>query len=213
MRKIYIWLSWILGSFLMAFSVKNIYEPAELVTGGFLGLAIIGEHCFNAPLWLTNLLLNIPLFILALKQGGKDLVLCTLMVTLVYTIIVGVLPTWEFVKDDIVISTLLGGMLMGAGLGLILRTGASSGGVDMISVLINKKNAKLSIPWIMFVIDAVIIVLGAIVFGIAKGVYSIASVWVVSYVTEKLLSPPKKLMKLMGMEKRNIENIAECQKR
>ena len=204
MKKIYVWLSWILGSFLMAFSVKNIYEPAELVTGGFLGLAIIGENCFSVPLWLSNLLLNIPLFVFALKYGGKNLVLCTLMVTLVYTLIVGLLPSWEFIEDDPVISTLLGGMLMGVGLGLILRTGASSGGVDMISVLINKKNEKLSIPWIMFAIDAVIIVLGAIVFGIDKGVYSIASVWVVSYVTEKLLSPPKRLMKLMGLDKRTI---------
>ena len=213
MKKTYIWICWILGSFLMAFSVKNIYEPAELVTGGFLGLAIIGESCFGVPLWLSNLLLNIPLFILALKYGGKNLVLCTLMVTLVYTLIVGLLPSWEFIEDDPVISTLLGGMLMGLGLGLILRTGASSGGVDLISVIINKRNAKLSIPWIMFAIDAVIIVLGAIVFGIDKGVYSIASVWVVSYVTEKLLSPPKRLMKLIGMKKRNPENMEECQKR
>ena len=202
MKKTYIWLSWILGSFLMAFSVKNIYEPAELVTGGFLGLAIIGEYCFSVPLWVSNLVLNIPLFIMALKYGGKNLVLCTLMVTLVYTLIVGVLPSWEFVEEDLVISALLGGMLMGVGLGLILRTGASSGGVDLISLLINKKNEKLSVAWIMFVMDAVIIVLGAFVFGLDKGVYSIASVWVVSYVTEKMLFPPNRLMKLMGLEKR-----------
>ena len=192
----------------MAFSVKNIYEPAELVTGGFLGLGIIFENCFSMPLWLSNLILNLPLFVLAMRFGGKNLVLCTLLVTGVYTLIVGALPEWEFISDDPVISALLGGMLMGVGIGLILRTGASSGGVDLISILINRRNKRLPVAWVMFAIDGVIIVIGAFVFGLKKGVYSIVSVWVVSYVTEKLLSPPERLLKLVGFGKRHIDNMS-----
>ena len=208
MKNKLIWLCRIMGSFLMAFSVKNIYEPAKLVTGGFLGLGIIGEYCLNIPLWLSNLLLNIPLFILALRYGGRVLVQCTLIVTVVYTMIVGILPDWEFIGDDPIVSALLGGMIMGVGLGLILRTGASSGGVDLISIMVNKKNEKMPIAWIMFGIDGVIIVLGAFVFGLKKGVYSVISVWVVSYVVDKLLSPPEKLLRMVGIGKRDGGNVA-----
>ena len=208
MKKTFIWLSWIVGSFLMAFAVKNIYEPANLVTGGFLGLGIMGEYCFDIPLWLSNLVLNIPLFILGLRFGGRELILCTLMVTFVYSVVVGFLPDWEFIEDDPIISALLGGMIMGAGLGLILKTGASSGGVDLISLMVNKKYEKLPIAWIMFGIDGVIIVLGTFVFGLKKGVYSIVSVWVVSYVVDKLLSPPEKLLRMVGFGKRDIDNMS-----
>lgn len=207
MRRIFIWLSWIVGSFMMAFSVKNIYEPANLVTGGFLGLGIIGEYCFDVPLWLSNLILNIPLWITGLIIGGRGLVLSTLAVTGVYTLIVGVLPQWEFIGDDPIVSAILGGMLMGAGLGLILRTGASSGGVDLISLMVNKKCDKLPVAWIMFAIDGIIIIVGAFVFGLKKGVYSIVSVWVVSYVVDKFMYPPERLIRMVRFGKRDVDNM------
>ena len=60
----------------------------------------------------------------------------------------------------------------------------------------------------MFGIDGVIIVLGTFVFGLKKGVYSIVSVWVVSYVVDKLLSPPEKLLRMVGFGKRDIDNMS-----
>ena len=189
MQKSVRWFSWLLGSFLMAFTVKNIYEPSGLVTGGFMGLSILGEEVLMIPLWATNLVLNIPLLLIAARIEGRELVWCTLVVTGIYTVIIGILPEWDFLGADMLVAAVLGGMIMGMGLGIILRTGASSGGVDMISVLLNHRNSKISIPKVMFVLDVVVILLGTLVFGVEKGLYSIVSVWVVSYVTGKLLSP------------------------
>ena len=76
---------------------------------------------------------------------------------------------------------------MGAGIGLVLLTGASSGGVDMLSIIIHHKNKRISVPWIMFRADSVIIVLGGLVFGWVKAVYSIISVWIVSYIMDKIV--------------------------
>lgn len=180
----------IAGAVLMAFAVKNILEPGELVAGGFSGLAIIAKDWLNIPLWVTNVVLNIPVFVIAFFWLGKKVVMGSLITTAAFSVAVGVLPQWNIVEGDIFLSTVLGGMLMGAGLGIILLTGASSGGADMISLLVHHRNRRLSVAWVMFGIDAVIIVAGGVLFGWQKAIYSIISVWLVSMVSEKLMSGP-----------------------
>jgi uncharacterized membrane-anchored protein YitT (DUF2179 family) len=121
----------------MAFSVKNVYEPAHMVTGGFSGLGILADRVFNVPLWLTNLVLNIPLFIIAGLFVGRKLVCDSLTATFAYSVATGFIPKVDFLEGDLFLSCIIGGMIMGAGLGLVLVTGASSGGVDMISIIVH----------------------------------------------------------------------------
>lgn len=63
----------VLGAFIMGFAIKNIYDPANLVTGGVSGIAIIVKNLLGAPLWLTNTMLNIPLFLAAWRLKGGPL--------------------------------------------------------------------------------------------------------------------------------------------
>ena len=118
----------------MGFSVKNIYEPSGMVTGGFSGLAIIADAGLGIPLWLTNIILNIPLFALTAYFMGKNIIINSLSATIVYSVAVAVIPPMDFLEGDLFLSCVLGGMVMGAGLGLIIYSGGSSGGVDMLSI-------------------------------------------------------------------------------
>ena len=174
----------------MAFAVKNILEPMELLAGGFTGIAIIAKDKLEIPLWISNVVLNIPVFLVAFICLGRKFVVNSLIVTAAFSVAVGVLPQWNIVKDDVFLSTVLGGMFMGIGLGLVLLTGASSGGVDMISVLVNRKKPRLSVSMVMFTIDAVIIIAGGVVFGWQKAIYSVLTVWIVSVVSEKIMNGP-----------------------
>ncbi len=190
MKKYFNYICPIVGAVLMAFSVKNVYEPANMVTGGFSGLGILADRVIAVPMWLTNLVLNIPLFIIAAIFVGKKLVFDSLMATFIYSFAVGVIPEVNFLEGDLFLSCIVGGMIMGAGLGLVLITGASSGGVDMLSIIIHHKNNRISIPWIMFLTDSLIIILGGLVFGWVKAIYSIISVWIVSFIMEKIVDGP-----------------------
>ena len=174
----------------MAFSVKNVYEPAHMVTGGFSGLGILADRVMSVPMWLTNLVLNIPLFIVAAVCVGRKLVFDSLMATVIYSVAIGIIPEVNFLEGDLFLSCIVGGMIMGGGLGLVLVTGASSGGVDMLSIIIHHKNNRISIPWIMFLSDSIIIILGGLVFGWVKAIYSIISVWIVSFIIEKIVDGP-----------------------
>ena len=129
----------------MAFAVKNILEPMALLAGGFTGIGIIAKEKLEVPLWVSNVVLNIPVFLVAFICLGRKFVINSLVVTAAFSIAVGILPQWNIVYGDIFLSTVLGGILMGAGLGLVLLTGASSGGVDMISVLVNRYKKNLSV--------------------------------------------------------------------
>lgn len=190
MKKYLNYICPIAGAVLMAFSVKNVYEPAHMVTGGFSGLGILADRVMDVPMWLTNLVLNIPLFIIAAFCVGRKLVYDSLIATFIYSVAIGFIPEINFLEGDLLLSCIVGGMIMGTGLGLVLVTGASSGGVDMLSIIIHHKNNRIKIPWIMFVTDSLIIILGGLVFGWVKAIYSIISVWIVSFIMEKIIDGP-----------------------
>ena len=174
----------------MAFAVKNILEPMELLAGGFTGIGIMAKDRLGIPLWVSNVVLNIPVFFAAFLRLGRKFVVNSLIVTAVFSVSVGIIPQWNIVKGDVFLSTVLGGSLMGIGLGLVLLTGASSGGVDMISVLVNRYKPRISISMVMFVIDAIIIIAGGVVFGWQKAIYSVITVWIVSVISEKIMNGP-----------------------
>lgn len=181
----------IIGSFLMAFSLKCIFEPAGLVTGGFSGLAVIVERIWNIPLWISVFLLNLPLFIAAFLIVGKKIVIWSIFTTLMLTIFIAVIPRRIYIVDDIFLSALVGSIMNGTGIGLILVWDVTSGGVDLLALLLHKYVKRVKTVWIMFALDGVIIILGAFIFGLICGAYSVISVFLISFISDKIIEGPK----------------------
>ena len=82
----------IFAAFLMGFAIKNLYDPVNLVTGGVSGVAIIFKSLFDIPLWLTNTLLNIPLFLAAWRLKGWNFIKRTFIATVSLSVSLYVLP-------------------------------------------------------------------------------------------------------------------------
>ena len=136
--KSYPWLPWamiLLGTCLMAIGIQNIYDPINLVTGGFTGISIIVKDISEEylaggiPLWLTNLVLNIPVFLVALKLKGKSFIGRTAVATILLSAWLYILPGKALVSDDYILAAVFGGVLNGVGIGMILRDG-HGGGAD-----------------------------------------------------------------------------------
>ena len=129
-----------LGTAVMAVATGSIYDPAGLVTGGFSGLAIVikqlSQMLFGkgVPLWVTNLVLNIPLFLFGIRMS-RDFLVKTIFGTLMNTFWFAVLPVLQLVPDDRMLSALFGGVLMGAGIGLVFIGNGTTGGTDMLAAL------------------------------------------------------------------------------
>ena len=138
-NKNFKWLELVAGTFLMAVAYKSIYDSAQMVTGGFSGIGVIvryltmGVVAEGVPLWVTNVILNLPLFIAAFIIIGKKFVAHTFAGTLLLTIFLGILPSAPVEQADYLLAAVAGGVICGVGIGLVLRSGATTGGTDMPS--------------------------------------------------------------------------------
>ncbi len=178
----------IIGSFIMGFAIKSIYDPAGLVTGGVSGVAIILRYVADVPLWLTNTLLNIPLFIAALMIKGWQFIKRTLVATISLSAALFILPEFAFLKGDLLLSALFGGAVCGIGTGMVFAFRATTGGSDMLATLIQTKLRIFSVPQIMFVIDGIIVLTGATVFGIRYALYAVIAIFVVTRISDSILN-------------------------
>lgn len=190
-----VWLEYLvifLGTGLMATAIKACFDACGLVTGGFSGAAILVKEWTRGivengvPLWVTNLSLNIPLFILATKLKGFSFVKKALVGDMTLTMWLAVLPEWKL-SDDLLLSSVYGGIILGVGIGLVFLGGGTTGGTDMLAAIIQKYMRHYTIAQIMQFIDGAIVLVGMYVFGVQKALYAIIAVYLVTKVSDSLI--------------------------
>ena len=183
----------IIGTALMAFAIASVLEPASLVTGGFSGIAIIVKQYTGhlipggVPLSVTNLALNIPVFLIAIRLKGLRYLIHTLFATVMLSFWLSVLPVVPLAGDDLLLASLYGGILMGAGIGLVFVTGATTGGTDLIAALVQHFLRHYSISNILWVIDTAVVLVGVYLYGIQITLYAIIAIYLTSKISDGII--------------------------
>ncbi len=178
----------ILGSFIIGYAVKNIYDPARLVTGGVSGIAVILNALFEIPLWLTNTLMNIPLFIITYKIKGWKFMVKTFISTIVLSVALLVIPYKPLVRDfDPLLSAIFGGIITGVGTGMVFMCSATTGGTDMMAADIQHFMRHRTVAQVLMVLDALVVIVGAGIFGINTALYAVISVFLVTKVSDSIV--------------------------
>lgn len=181
------------GTGLMALAIQCIFEPAGLVTGGFSGIAIIirkmtmGLIPGGIPLWLTNLALNVPVFLAALKIKGKRFIGRTAIGTVLLSFWLFVIPQVDLTQGDAMLAAIFGGVITGIGIGFVLLAKATTGGTDMVAALIQKYARQYSVVQILQVIDGMVVLAGLYVFGLKPALYAVVAIFITSKVSDALL--------------------------
>ena len=187
----------VFGAILIAFSINWFLAPNGLVTGGISGIGIILQAVsgqligFTIPLWLTNIVLNIPLFAISINQRGFNFAKKSALAVVSVSAILGIverIPSPFLVGGDLLVCCLFGGALSGLGIGLVLRSSASTGGTDMLASIIRFKHPKFPIAKLMLCIDGLILLTGLFVFGVDKAMYAIITVFVSTRVVNNVLA-------------------------
>ena len=200
----------IVGSFIMGYAIKNIYDPANLVTGGASGLAIVIKELAGIPLWLTNTLLNIPLFLAAWKIQGWRFIKRTFLATVTLSLSLYVIPERVLIPSgDMLLIALFGGIISGVGTGLVFMAGATTGGTDMLAALIQKKFPHYTLPQVLQVLDALIVLIGVAVFGIQPALYALIAIYALSKVSDGILEGLKfsKMVYIISAQNEKIARI------
>lgn len=181
------WINIILGVTAMAIGLNSLLEPYSLVIGGATGIAVILQGAAGVPMSVTNLAVNIPLLILAFKSIGWRFVKDTLYATLLLSLALELTRLVPVIETDIILASLFGGILTGVGLGLVFRSGATTGGSDLAARLINCFYPQFSVTKIMLALDIAIIIFGAFVLGVTSAMYAVVSVYVISKIIDVVL--------------------------
>ena len=181
----------LIGASIMGFAIKNIYDPIGLVTGGASGVAIILKKQFGVPLWLTNTAINIPLFAAAAKLKGWSFIKRTLLATVTLSVSLYVIPGMPFLMDDLFLTALFGGLITGAGAGIVFACQATTGGTDMLAAIIRRWLPHYTLAQILQVLDAVIVLIGAGIFGVTYALYALIAIYAVSKVSDGIIEGMK----------------------
>ena len=182
-------LYWVTGCSIYSFAVTALITPNKISPGGFTGVATALGYLSGLPSGSVLLVLNIPLLIFAFKKMGGGFILKTVAVTflLSFTLNVAENIVPEFVVNPI-LAAVFGGIISGFGLSLILLRGATTGGVDIIAMLINSKKPHFSLGRIIMIFDFGVIALAAVTYGnIESALYSIITIYAVSQIIDAVL--------------------------
>lgn len=178
----------IIGSFIIAVAVNVFLSPNKISTGGASGVGIILYYIFNIPISLSVLLINLPLFIISLKNLGLKFCIKAIIGTILLVIFLSL--TVEFtkyinIKEDMVIGSIFGGLFMGIGLSLVFKADGSTGGSDLLAQIIYNKRPISSIGQILLIIDSIIIISNAIVFNdVLTAFYSVLALYISKQTTD-----------------------------
>lgn len=182
-----------MGTALMSVAINSVFDAAGMVTGGFSGLAILVKSWTQGlvdggiPLWVTNFALNVPLFLIGIRVRGFQFAKRAFIGDMSLTFWLAVLPAFEIAGDDLLLAAVYGGIIQGVGIGLVFLGRGTTGGTDMLAALIQKKLRHYSIAQIMQVIDGLIVLVGAYVFGMYRALYAIIAVFLVTKVSDGII--------------------------
>ncbi len=179
----------IVGTFIYSVAVNMFLSPNGISPGGFTGVAAVINHIIGIPTGTALFAFNIPVLIIGYKKMGGRFLIKTTFVTILLSTVLDVTATLlpPFLTDGI-LASMFGGILLGLGLSLILLRGATTGGIDIVAKLINRKFRHFSVGKIILIADAFVIALNAVVYKNAESaLYSVVAMYAATRMMDLLL--------------------------
>ncbi|WP_299095460.1 YitT family protein [uncultured Metabacillus sp.] len=166
-----------IGAVLMAVGLEIFLVPNKVIDGGIVGISIILSHILGWKLGLFIFLLNIPFFFIGYKQIGKTFALSTLFGIIVLSIATSLLHPVPAFTEDLLLATVFGGIILGVGVGIVIRYGGSLDGTEILAILANKK-LPFSVGEIIMFFNIFILGSAGFVFGWNRAMYSLIAYFV-----------------------------------
>ena len=165
-----------IGAFIAGFAIEGFLVPNQMIDGGVVGVSMILSHLFDYNLGLLIVILNIPFVCLALTKMGKKFVLQTFFAIAMHGIATNLFHHFP-VTEDHLLATVFGGMILGLGVGIVLKNEGSLDGTEIMSLVLSKKFG-LSVGEIIMAFNIFIYGASGLVFGWEQAMYSILTYFV-----------------------------------
>lgn len=175
-----------LGPFIAAYALECFLVPNNIIDGGIIGLGIILSHIINYNLGLLIFILNFPFILLAFNKIGKKFVLQTFYAIAVLAVSVNFFHHFEVVTGDLLLATVFGGIVLGIGVGLVLKNDGSMDGTEIMSLVLSKKFG-FSVGEMIMGFNILIYTAAGFVFGPEKAMYAVITYFIASRIIDIVL--------------------------
>ncbi|MDF2512744.1 MAG: hypothetical protein K0S04_2610 [Herbinix sp.] len=165
------------GSLIAAVGLEIFLIPNNIIDGGIVGISVITSFLTNIPLGVFTFIFNVPFLFIGYKQIGKTFVITSLYSITTFSIFTLILHPVHGLTNDVLLATIFGGIILGVGVGLILRYGGSLDGTEIIALII-RRGSMFSIGQIVMMFNVVIFSSAALVLGWDRALYSMLAYFV-----------------------------------
>lgn len=173
--KLYDFIGITLGTFLTALALSVFLEPNNIAPGGVSGIAIEINYLTGWPVGMVTIIINIPLFLLAIKILGAKFGIKTFYATILLGVLIDVTSKLPTLTKTPILATVYGGFLMGLGLGLVIKFHATTGGTDLAAMVLHKYLKNLTVGKLLLLIDFFVILGAAVIFNPEKAMYALVA--------------------------------------
>lgn len=175
----------ILGAFIMAVGTGMFLLPNQLSSGGFAGIATILYYLLKIPMGTTILILNIPMFFLAVYKVGKSFFIKSMIGTISFSFFVDILDKIEPLTNDRFLACIYGGILIGLGTAILLKVNSSTGGSDLVSFIARAFNPNIRMGNIIIIMDTIVVALNMLFLReIEIGLYSAIAIYLMGKIID-----------------------------
>lgn len=176
-----------IGAFIVAVALEMFLLPNKIIDGGVIGISMMMSYLTSGNLGLFILGINLPFVLFAYKTLGKKFVINTMFAISMLAIATNIVTKWGHITEDLLLVTIFGGILLGLGVGLILRNNASLDGTEMVSIDLSKRLKIVSVGELLMCINLFIYVGAGFLFGWDRSFYSILTYYVASKMIDAVL--------------------------
>ena len=171
-----------IGILLAAIALEVFLSPNKIIDGGITGVSIILSFLTNINLSIFIIILNVPFLLLGFRHLGKNFLIQSTVAMALFSVLLEIFKQVDVVTNDVLLATVFGGILLGIGVGFVIRYGACLDGVETVAILINKKTS-FSVGQVILLVNLVIYMVAGILFGWDRALYSIMTY----FITYKLI--------------------------
>lgn len=166
-----------IGAVLMGVALEKFLVPYSIIDGGIAGISIMLSHLSTIPLSVLLFIINIPFLIIGYRQLGKSFAFSTLYGIAVMSFTTALLHDAPPFPDDKLLAVLFGGIVLGMGVGLVIRYGGCLDGVEVLSILISKR-LRISVGNIIMIFNVIIFIIAGFVFEWSSAMYSMITYYI-----------------------------------
>lgn len=172
-----------IGAIIAAFAIEEFLVPCTILDGGVVGIGIMLSSLTGIALSVFTIVFNIPFLILGSKRLGKMFIIKSAFSMVIFSVFLAVFAPLSNATDEYLLAVCFGGVILGCGVGLVIKCGGCLDGTEAVAILLNKKY-KIPVGNVVLVINIVIFILAGFLFGFDRAMYSLLTYFITSKVLD-----------------------------